>query len=92
MSGALRQLGAARRLDCAPAAIRSCRLARLRCTLKRSGEALGQQVLRHAVAHHAEADETDGLVHEVVFANEVAWAAASGVPALASHHRKIRRR
>ena len=32
---------------------------RLRLTLKVSGIALGQQVLRHAVAHHADADESD---------------------------------
>ena len=52
-------------------------------------EALGEQVLRDAVAHHAEADESDAHAHEVAPVGLTVLACAA---ARALHHDAMRRR
>ena len=58
------------------------------CALKREREALGQQVLRHAVAHHAEADESDAVAS---CGAPVVKSRVRRMPARASHQSAISR-
>ena len=54
--------------------------------------ALGQQVARHAMAHHAQADECDCLFHVVVFSESVAQGFAINLVAWDDCQRQMSRR